>query len=223
MSEPPDSVPPRRAAAQEFGIATASEQEESLHMHVSPAASAARALWIATAGLAVMVGSASYAFGGNISVDPRGLDRVNSPLLFGTDFVAVTVVVALGTAAAAGAPRPQRATGSLGSAVGQFSVALMLILGTAIGSLLNSIWTFGPDYRCVYPSCWPANAQSLVGSLPGLVTAVAVLVAALLVGRLGWTVRAIFPACTWLLSVVALRLIWEPLLLPVFTGPPLQR
>ena len=89
-----------------------------------------------------------------------------------------------------------------------------------IGTSLGSIWIYGPEDRCVYADCWPADLQSLAAAVPGLLTATLLFAMAALVGRLSWRVRALVPAAVWLVSAIAVRVLWEPLLIPILQAPP---
>lgn len=137
-----------------------------------------------------------------------------------SDWIVTVALVAVGLVAAAGLPRPRASYWALGSAAAQCAGACSAAVGTVIGSAVGHIWIFGPEDRCVYVSCWPADAQTAIAAVPGLLSVAALVVAAMLVWRVDWLPRAVLPAASWLTATLVLRSAWQPWLLPVLRAPP---
>ena len=152
-------------------------------------------------------------------VDPRSMQVASSLEDVPGSWLQVTVLVAAALIACAGLPRGRRSDRGR-SGVGQGLAALLVVVGVVLASILTSLWYVGPEAPCRYSSCWPAEAQALAIAVPGLLAAAALTVAALLGNRLSWLLGALAPAAVWLGSVLLLRLLWQPWLLPIFLSPP---
>lgn len=174
-----------------------------------------------TAGGAVLVFLTTILWGvqSHGRVDPRDLVLGPATPMDGQWFAALTVSTAA-LLATAGLPGDRRSDRALGSAVGQAAGALAAAAGTLAGASIGSIWLYGPQDRCAYVSCWPATAQAVAAAVPGALAAMALVAMAVLVRRLAWRTRAVLPAATWLVSLLALRAAWEPLVVPILQAPP---
>src|SRR3954463_14003095 len=172
--------------------------------------------------LLVLGGTAAFALEPHVAeVDPRDMEiasRVNE--LSPSAWVGVIAIATVGMLACAGLPRPATSNVALRSAAGQLLAAVAAVAATTGASWWGATWVFAPPDRCVHASCWPADAQAAAIGTPGLLSAVSLGVAALLVRRLSWPVRAIAPAGLWLAAVLLLRVVWGPWLLPHFQAPP---
>lgn len=151
-------------------------------------------------------------------VDPRNLELLPATPVDAT-WLAMAAVTVVGLLASAGLPRIGQSGSTVGSAVGQAAAALAAASGTLIGASLGNIWLYGPQDRCVFANCWPADAQAAAAAFPGVLVAALLMVMAVLVARVTWRTRAVVPAAAWLVSIVTLRALWEPLLVPVFQAP----
>lgn len=153
-----------------------------------------------------------------VRVDPRRLALVPADPHDGS-LPVVVGLVALALVAAAGLPRRGMLLAGR-SAVGQAIAAGAAGFGTVVGTALSTTWLFGPEDKCAYDGCWPSTLQGAAAALPAFVAVVALVSAALLARRAPWSPRALVPAAAWLLAVLLVRNLWEPLLLPVLQSPP---
>jgi hypothetical protein len=79
---------------------------------------------------------------------------------------------------------------------------------------------FSFDNGCFYASCWPMGEQTAALAFPSVLTGLLMVVAALLVRRVEWWVRAVVPALVWVAALVVQHAVWSPWLLPIFERPP---
>lgn len=108
--------------------------------------------------------------------------------------------------------------------VSRVCAAVVVTLGVLL-SLWLGLGDFGPlvqpdaSYGCKLAGCWPALPQTMVLTIPALLLAVSLWVLVWFQQRLVW-VRALVPAGLWLVSFVTVYLIWDPMMMPIITGPP---
>jgi hypothetical protein len=187
-----------------------------------PAWHVADVLTVIVGVLLVFGGTAAFALEPQVQeIDPRDMEvaaRLND--LSPGGWLIVIAMAAAGMIAAAGLPRPRTSDVAVRSAAGQLVAAVLAVVATTAASWWGATWIFAPPDRCVYASCWPANAQAAAIAAPGVLSAVALVVAALLVRKRSWAVRAITPAGFWIAAVLVLRVVWHPWLLPLFQAPP---
>lgn len=152
-------------------------------------------------------------------VDPRRLVRLPVTPMDAAWFAALGSMAG-GVMAAAGLPSARHTRAAVRSAFGQGAAALAVGAGTGMGTSLGNLWIYGPEDRCVYADCWPADLQAFAAAVPGLLTAAMLLAMAARVGSLSWRTRALVPAAAWLGSAIAVRVLWEPMLIPILQAPP---
>ncbi|MFG1625669.1 hypothetical protein [Kribbella sp. NPDC049227] len=105
--------------------------------------------------------------------------------------------------------------GAVAQGIGGLAVGFWALAGTAILNLFNP-----PDEACTYASCWPMYEQIAATLAPGVLTAITMIVMALLVNRLAWWIRALVPVVVWLGTVLIQHWAWTLYLLDIFQGPP---
>ena len=110
--------------------------------------------------------------------------------------------------------------GSLPGAVAQVIGGLAVAFWALAGTALTSMYFWGPDDRCTYASCWPLHQQIAANLAPGVLTAIVMIVMALLVNRLAWWIRTLVPAAVWVTVLVVQHAVWTRYLLPLFQAPP---
>jgi hypothetical protein len=167
-------------------------------------------------------GTAVFAFNPEVTeVDPRDMEvAARLAERSSNGWLVVTALAGTGIIAAAGLRRPRTSEVAARSAGGQLVAAVATGVVTAVASWVGAMWLFAPPDRCVYASCWPADAQAIAIATPGLLTAVSLGAAALLVRKVSWSVRALAPAGVWFAAVLLLHVVWAPWLLPVFQASP---
>ncbi|GEA87313.1 hypothetical protein Q760_07920 [Cellulomonas cellasea DSM 20118] len=149
-------------------------------------------------------------------VDPQA----GAALVFPVAESAATVVGILASLALAAAACPGLTTrwspprrGA--QAAGGVVVALGTWLGHAVSRALSTGYT---DTPCRYDGCWPSTPQTLAAAAPTVLLGVAMVVVACLPWP--WAVRRWAPVLTWVVLLGVQRALWEPVLLPLFVGPP---
>lgn len=175
------------------------------------------------AGLAaVLAGALAFVVGPDLpAVDPRDMQLAAQVEDVPGNWRTAMLLMAAGMIASAGLPPAAVSNRSRRSgAAGQLAAAGLILVATLAASFWTTIWTFGSDDPCRYPSCWPAEAQAAAVAAPAVLAAGTLVAAAAARGRLPWTAQAVLPAAVWLAGVALLRVIWEPWLLPVFLNPP---
>jgi hypothetical protein len=110
--------------------------------------------------------------------------------------------------------------GSLPGAVAQLIGGLAVVFWTLAGTALSSMYFWGPDDRCTYASCWPLHQQIAAILAPGVLTAIVMIVMALLINRLAWWIRTLVPAVVWVAVLVVQHVVWVNYLLPLFQASP---
>jgi hypothetical protein len=158
------------------------------------------------------------------NVDPRkGSLRPTDAWGWTGQWFLVVVITAVTLLLVSGLP-----FGSLRSGRGSLRGAIAQGLGGAVvgcwtfavGELTKSLYFTGSNDECTYLGCWPVDQEKWAFVVPGLLTAVVMIVMALLVTRLAWWIRALVPVVVWIGGVVAQYWIWMTYLLPIFEGPP---
>lgn len=183
--------------------------------------------WWRVADAAAMTCGVVFVFAGTLlwtlqshgKVDPRDL-TVGAATPVDAGWFAAVLLVLVALVASAGLPHAPGSAESGRSAAGQIAASVAAAVGTGIGTSLGNIWVYGPQDRCFYADCWPAATQAAAAAAPGALAALALLTAGLLSRRSAWRMRAFLPAAIWAVALLALRAAWDPLLLPVFQGPP---
>ncbi|TCC47614.1 hypothetical protein E0H75_22885 [Kribbella capetownensis] len=114
----------------------------------------------------------------------------------------------------------RRATGagSLPGAVAQAIGGLVVCFWALASAALINLAYFGE--HCTYAACWPMYEQLAATLVPGLLTALAMIVMANLVNRLAWWIRTLVPVVVWLGTVLIQHAVWTSYLLNLFEGPP---
>lgn len=104
--------------------------------------------------------------------------------------------------------------GAVAQGIGGLAVGFWALAGTAILNL------FYLDERCTYAACWPMYQQLAATLAPGMLTAIAMIVMALLVNRVAWWIRTLVPVVVWFGTVLIQHAVWMSYLLEIFKGPP---
>ena len=143
------------------------------------------------AGLAAL--STNYLPLVNPSVGGHGVTTLAQPI--DTTWVVTVVLAALGMVACAGLPSMRDAARGLNGAIGQ-GLGGMIAAGSSLLILvliLGASFT-GAEDGCFYESCWPMREEGAALAFPSVVAGLLMVVAALLVRRVRWWVRAVVPA-----------------------------
>ena len=169
------------------------------------------------AGLAAL--STNYLPLVNPSVGGHGVTTLARPI--DTTWVVTVVLAALGMVACAGLPSMRDAARGLNGAIGQ-GLGGMIAAGSSLLILvliLGASFT-GAEDGCFYESCWPMREEGAALAFPSVVAGLLMVVAALLVRRVRWRVRAVVPAVVWVAALVVQQAVYSPWLLPIFERPP---
>lgn len=153
-------------------------------------------------------------------VDPRQVGRVYTGRPAGIDprWFINALISGLLLILVTGLPvRRLAGRGSLPGAVAQGIGGLAVGFWALAGATLLSLHLNEP---CTYASCWPMREQFAATLAPGAVTAIAMIVMALLVNRVAWWIRALVPVVVWFGTVLIQNAVWTSYLLEIFRGPP---
>lgn len=182
--------------------------------------------------IAVMaLGLAAVLWGaGTAALSTLYLPRVNETVLghgvttlalpIDTAWGVTVALTAFGMVACAGLPTERDEARALRGALGQ-GFAGVLVAGSSLLLLLAiDAAGFSFDNGCFYASCWPMGEQTAALAFPSVLAGLLMVVAALLVRRVEWWVRAVVPPLVWVAALVVQHAVWSPWLLPIFERPP---
>jgi len=171
------------------------------------------------AGTGLAAPSTSYLPLVNPSVGGHGVTTLAHPI--DTTWVVTVVLTALGMVACAGLPFRRDAARALGGAIGQ-GTGGMIAAGISLLAvfLLEGFSFTSAEDGCFYESCWPMHQEAAALAYPYVVAGLLMVVAALLVRRVRWWLRAVVPAAVWVAALVVQQAVYSPWLLPIFQGPP---
>ncbi|MGC0252309.1 hypothetical protein [Pseudactinotalea sp. Z1748] len=79
---------------------------------------------------------------------------------------------------------------------------------------------FGPEYVCVYSSCWPATVQQFALAAPAIPTAVTMVLLGVVFPCSSWWWRMLVPPAVFLSAVTTQWMVWEWWIVPLLEGGP---
>jgi hypothetical protein len=149
-------------------------------------------------------------------VDPRAGRMVVYPVLeSGASIVGILAILALAAAACPGLTTRWTTPHRIAHGVG----GVVVVLGTWFGHTVSTAVVFAAaDTTCRYEGCWPMTMQTFAAAAPTALLGAAMVTAALV--RLPWMVRRWSPVALWVVLLTVQRALWDPVLLPLFMGPP---
>jgi hypothetical protein len=153
------------------------------------------------------------------SVLGHGVTTLARPI--DTTWGVTVALTAFGMVACAGLPSMRDAAQSLSGAIGQgFGGVIVAGSSMLVLELINAAGFSPPGNGCFYESCWPLREQTAALAFPYVLAGLLMVVAALLVRRIRWWVRAVVPALVWVAALVVQHAVYPPWLLPIFERPP---
>jgi hypothetical protein len=157
-------------------------------------------------------------------VDPRrhGIGTQQG-IGFGSLWIYLMLISTLTIVLVGGLPvgRLWSSRGSLRGAVAQgLGGAVVACWSLVIAELTAGFYFTATDDACTYPGCWPVNEEKWAFVVPGVLTGIVMIVMALLVTKIPWSVRTFTPAVVWVAGLLLYYWIWTTYLLPIFEGPP---
>lgn len=79
---------------------------------------------------------------------------------------------------------------------------------------------FGPDYVCVYSSCWPASVQQFALAAPAIPTAVTMVLLGVAFPRISWWWRMSLPPAVFLCATATQWMVWDRWVVPLLESAP---
>ena len=138
-----------------------------------------------------------------------------------TTWVVTVVLTALGMVACGGLPFRRDAALALGGAIGHGMGGIIAAGNSLLAVFLLEGFSFtSAEDGCFYESCWQMHQEAAALAYPYVVAGLLMVVAALLVRRVRWWLRAVVPAVVWVAALAVQHTVYSPWLLPIFQGPP---
>ena len=122
----------------------------------------------------------------------------------------IGALTALGMVACAGLPVMRDAARSLSGAFGQGFGGVIVAGSPLLVLLLVKTAGLSSGNCCFHESRWPLGEQTAALVFPSVLAGLLMVVAALLVRRIHWWVRAVTPALVWVAALVVQHAVWSP-------------
>lgn len=198
-----------------------SSEAESTQEANAPAQKALWGWWVPVVLAALLTFMCAYWIGiGRVGLGQVSLTRVDRMYKTESSMVSravLAVVTAAGLALFTGYRR--RRAGQV-DGVALLGGAWVLGWVAFFASILSGLELSGPQYKCLYPSCWPRGYQGLAIATPIIVAVLVMAVMATLGRRAPWWVRAALPAVVFVVLTIVQAAIWDSAVIPFFDRPP---
>lgn len=100
------------------------------------------------------------------------------------------------------------------------AATLRFVFTFLVAWFFQGLQFFHGDEVCRYPGCWPYEFQILAINAPVLLALIATTIVSRNAKDTNIWIRRPTPFTTYITSVTTLTLIWDPIMIPLFTNPP---